>query len=132
MRINKQAAFNEAVRGLNAQRAFSIKEGHPGSCRYRGSNGTKCAIGFLIPDKEYSPDLEDMNGGTKEVCMAVSVEFANGVYEFGDGGFLHSMQRAIHDNLSDPLSGQWDQAKFEEAVADFAETHNLTNPLTGE
>ena len=28
------------------------------SCRYRGSEGRKCAVGLLIPDDEYSQALE--------------------------------------------------------------------------
>jgi hypothetical protein len=27
-------------------------------CAYRGEDGTKCAIGILIPDDIYSPDME--------------------------------------------------------------------------
>lgn len=30
-------------------------------CQYRGSDNTKCAFGFWIPDDEYQPDLEGQN-----------------------------------------------------------------------
>jgi len=30
-------------------------------CAYRGGNGTKCAIGILIPDDIYSRDMEGMS-----------------------------------------------------------------------
>lgn len=29
-----------------------------GGCRYRGDNGTKCAIGHLLTDEEYRRDME--------------------------------------------------------------------------
>lgn len=27
-------------------------------CAYRGDNGRKCAVGMVIPDEDYSPDME--------------------------------------------------------------------------
>ena len=132
MKINKQAAFDTAVRGLNAQRAFSSYETNPESCSYRGSNGDKCAVGFLIPDDRYTPEIEGDNAGTDHVCSAISDEFVSGRFHFGDGAFLQQMQRAIHDGPCERLEGEWDQRAFEEAVADFAKTNYLINPLTGE
>jgi hypothetical protein len=32
-----------------------------GECLYRGPNGTRCAVGLLIPDEAYFPALEGMN-----------------------------------------------------------------------
>ena len=29
-----------------------------GDCKYRGPNGNKCALGHLIPDEDYHPDME--------------------------------------------------------------------------
>ena len=36
-----------------------VSQGPLGNCRYRGPRGLKCALGFLISDEAYSPDLED-------------------------------------------------------------------------
>ena len=132
MKINKQAAFDAAVRGLNAQRAFSSKDNDPDTCQYRGPNGVKCAVGFLIPDDRYVDGIENSNAGTDHVCSVISDEFVSGRFHFGDGAFLQQMQRAIHDGPCELLGGEWDQRLFEEAVASFAETNALINPLTGE
>ena len=132
MKIDKQAAFDAAVHGLNTQRAFSSSETNPESCRYRGPNGVKCAVGFLIPDDRYDDGIENSHGGTEEVCSAISDEFVRGRFQYGDGAFVMQMQRAIHDTLCERLEGKWDQPLFEEAVADFAKTNALINPLTGE
>lgn len=132
MKINKQATFDAAVHGLNAQRAFSSSEDNPESCRYRGPNGAKCAVGFLIPDDRHNADIECKNAGTEEVCSVISDKFVRGRFQFGDGAFLWRMQRAVHDGPCEQLGGEWDQRVFEEAVADFAKTNALINPLTGE
>jgi hypothetical protein len=31
------------------------------TCVYRGPNGTKCAVGHLIPDEIYNDDMEGLN-----------------------------------------------------------------------
>lgn len=33
-------------------------------CLYRGPNGTKCAIGLIIPDEEYDPEFENERANT--------------------------------------------------------------------
>lgn len=57
--ITAQQAFETAVRGVITQGkpAMSMINGHP-LCRYRGDNGTKCAVGMLIPDEAYVPSME--------------------------------------------------------------------------
>lgn len=35
----------------------TINDGYE-SCRYRGPNGKKCAVGMFIPDEFYSPKIE--------------------------------------------------------------------------
>ena len=36
-------------------------------CAYRGQNGTKCAVGCLIPDENYHPRMEKLPVGYREV-----------------------------------------------------------------
>jgi len=50
-----QKMFDTAAVGMLKQGKKSI-EGN--ACRYRGGDGCKCAVGFLIPDDLYSPDIE--------------------------------------------------------------------------
>ncbi|MGQ7794435.1 hypothetical protein ACUN0C_18675 [Faunimonas sp. B44] len=51
---NRQEAFDTVVRHLFKQG----KQAKFGGCVYRGPEGTKCAVGCLIPDELYSPKLE--------------------------------------------------------------------------
>ncbi len=51
-----QEIFTFVLESLRAQGKQAI-DNH-GHCRLRGEGGTKCAVGFLIPDSEYSPDFD--------------------------------------------------------------------------
>ncbi len=54
--MNTQQAFDRICEHLMAQRRCS--ESVTGNCVYRGEDGTKCAIGCLIPDELYRSDME--------------------------------------------------------------------------
>lgn len=53
---SKQELFNKGYLGVLAQGGPSVNE--QGVCRYRGVNGTKCAVGHMIPDGVYYPGME--------------------------------------------------------------------------
>ena len=53
---SKQEIFIFVLESLKAQGKQAI--GPNGHCRLRGEDGTKCALGFLIPDAEYSPEFD--------------------------------------------------------------------------
>lgn len=54
--LTRQQIFNRVVKGLASQ---DFKQSLQGTfCAFRGNNDRKCAIGWLIPDKLYSPPLE--------------------------------------------------------------------------
>ena len=57
--MTPQEIFNTVALHLFAQkcRSASGPEGMM-TCLYRGPNGTKCAVGALIPDELYNPDME--------------------------------------------------------------------------
>lgn len=57
--MEAQEVFDKVVTHLRTQgcQAFDPDNG----CVYRGPNGTKCAVGCLIPDKEYTPQMEGQN-----------------------------------------------------------------------
>ena len=38
-----------------------------GDCRYRGENGMSCAVGCLIPDELYDPEIESQFAGSQIV-----------------------------------------------------------------
>lgn len=55
-RANAQKLCDIAVKGVLQQGCPSTFE--DGKCAYRGINNTKCAIGFIVPDEDYNPDME--------------------------------------------------------------------------
>jgi hypothetical protein len=55
--VNNQEVFDTVARHLLTQQVRSVGEDRDG-CRYRGHNGRKCAIGALIPDELYLPEME--------------------------------------------------------------------------
>jgi hypothetical protein len=54
--MTNQEAFDRVVRHLLKQGRKAADS--DGVCRYRGPDGTSCAVGCLIPDEEYSPLME--------------------------------------------------------------------------
>lgn len=59
--MDNQEIFDSVARHLLTQRSKSVLIG--GGCAYRGVAGQKCAIGALIPDKVYTPEIEGMGVG---------------------------------------------------------------------
>lgn len=57
--LNKQQVFDKVASHLLAQKLTSSKSNLVGgTCLYRGPNGTKCAVGCLIPDDLYDAKME--------------------------------------------------------------------------
>jgi hypothetical protein len=104
--MNLQEMFEIAVVNLLCQGERSTE---CGDCLYRGPNGLKCAIGFLIPDEKYNETLECTPAGDI-LCMIPEVfgfrqDFD--VTEFNRVSvFLDNMQ-SIHDNTCLFETGQW-------------------------
>jgi hypothetical protein len=74
-----QKTFDTIVDHLYKQGCASVND--DGHCLYRGPNGTKCAIGCLIPDDIYTRGMENVRveflgfefdcSKTQYVCMAM-------------------------------------------------------------
>lgn len=64
------------------------------ACRYRGDNGTSCAVGCLIPDEMYRPEMEYLPVGELVVHDHVPASWSTHVD-------LLSRLQTIHD-LDDP------------------------------
>lgn len=67
--MNSQEIFDASV-------GFIIKQGRPsmddnGSCKYRGCNGERCAVGALIPDALYDPAMEGRGVGGPLIVQAL-------------------------------------------------------------
>lgn len=63
--MNAQEIFDKVATHLFAQgvRAYGLTDPVTGdtNCLYRGPNGTKCAVGVLIPDEDYDDKIEEMS-----------------------------------------------------------------------
>jgi hypothetical protein len=46
-------------------------------CLYRGPNGTKCAVGHLIADELYTPEIEQLSVRTDEIRELVQLSNPN-------------------------------------------------------
>jgi hypothetical protein len=56
--VDRSDVFNYVINHLRCQGGLSIALG---ICKYRGDQGTKCAIGALIGDDEYEDHWENKN-----------------------------------------------------------------------
>lgn len=54
--MTKQEIFNKVKDHLLTQNERSLND--DARCAYRGENNTKCAIGCLIPDELYKPEMD--------------------------------------------------------------------------
>ena len=69
--MTEQEIFDTVLAHLREQGEAATSAG--GSCRYRGANGTACAIGCLIPDELYDPMIEGL--GVGRIIEAVVPEY---------------------------------------------------------
>jgi hypothetical protein len=58
VRMKNWELFDAVARHLLTQNAQSCSIGPNGGCAYRGDQGRKCAVGFMIPDELMTPDIE--------------------------------------------------------------------------
>lgn len=110
--MTNQELFNRVVAHLRAQ-GCAAKEWvtHPNSraylCRYRTADGKKCAVGCLIPDERYIPDLEGKIATHAVVATAAGLE--------GHNLQLATRLQAIHDWI-DPR--EWPE-QLKQLAAEF-------------
>ena len=112
-----QEAFNVMVNHLRDQGCKALAGGAVAgsACSYLAPNGNKCAVGILIDDDKYCPDIEGMGADDKPVLIAVKASGWKGV----SVALLDHMQMC-HDMLQPP---RW-EGRFKE----IAEHYELTLP----
>lgn len=91
--MNNQEAFDKAVSGVLKQASKSFDFDH--GCRYRGPNGLKCAVGHLIPDEIYKPEMEIGIASLYQENLEITMLFKDVSLPM-----LRALQRA-HDNSSE-------------------------------
>jgi hypothetical protein len=104
-----QVAFDAVLAYMRQQKRKSAADGR---CMYRNPDGTKCAIGCLIPDHLYDPEFENK-------CIEQLPELA---LNLGlPIGFAARLQSA-HDSSDDTSF----MTVFEDKMATLARRYNLT------
>lgn len=74
MTMSMQEIFDKAATHLLRQNARSLIGGHTSRCAYRGQDGLKCAVGALIPDRFYFPEME--GGGVQSFEVQDTLRYA--------------------------------------------------------
>lgn len=101
-----QTAFDAAYVHCMEQKVRSVDTR---DCLYRGPNGTKCAVGCLIPDDLYHEDMEGSSGAG----VVMSIGWAH-----LSMGLIDSIQNA-HDTFLDPDDLSVFRSKMEETAKDY-------------
>lgn len=92
--MTQQEIFDKVAAHLLQQNRRAEGNGG-GFCAYRGDHGLKCAIGCLIPDERYLPEMEG-RGASQIFYDFPYLAKAMGVDYKRDGALLRELQR-IHD-----------------------------------
>jgi len=128
--MQMQELFDKMVEGLNKQKAISTRPATWDEdvlmCAYRAENGNRCAVGMLIPDDLYVPELEGRPAASSEIFDVLGIDYDQ---EFEFKCFLNDAQTMLHDNFQEQ---GWSQIEWEENVHLCAQRFKLVNPLTKE
>ncbi len=126
--LDRQEAFTTMILHLREQARPSMQERgtHTPLCLYRGPDGTKCAVGALIPDEAYHIRLECLTPHDGAVAEAVGLDIAH-YSTTADAGFLHACQTKLHDDHS-RLEGPEFVAAMDRAATRLADVYGLKVP----
>lgn len=115
--MNKQDMFDVMTTALLAQGKKSGEKPEEGDfeCLYRAPDGCKCAIGHLIKDKFYTPDMEGANIRSDLPWEALKKSIGRTDLSDHDRDFLEHMQE-IHDETAPET---WD-AQFRKVAIEWA------------
>ncbi len=128
----KQELFNIAWNGIKSQgfqqSVLRNEDGSPkvipggdgaASCAYRDPQGRKCAVGWMIPDENYHPGLENKLASSPEVCKAA--DLVGGEWD-EEPNFARHLQ-TVHDS-----SASRTPEGMERNLREFALNHGLDIP----
>ena len=85
-----------------------------GYCLYRGPNGTRCAIGILIPDKLYNPGMEKSSIDSVLTNFPKLADYLESK-SMEDRVFMYKLQ-SCHD---DPITKESMKQKLVELASEY-------------
>ena len=94
MKDEMQRVYNTVRDHMIKQSARSLLPGSDGTCAYRGADGLMCAVGVLIKDEHYSPNMEGKDAYT--VAHALELSGIRASTDMLD--MLQSLQY-VHDDM---------------------------------
>lgn len=116
--MTTQEVFDTVYKHLMTQKAQSL-DFEELNCKYRGEDGMKCAIGCLIKDEEYRPEMEE-----KTVLKMLAYARTVGIKTLADRLEPHAILlerlQTIHDRR--------DEEEWRESLAVVAQEYELTIP----
>ena len=112
--MNKQEVFTRVVQHLLKQGAKSLS--YTGSCRYRGEEGRRCAVGCLITGEAYDRGIEGYRADSGVVILALEESGINARQMLP----LLSDLQTVHDKR-DPVD-------WLDELTKLAEKHELVLP----
>lgn len=99
--MNRQEIYNTVKEHLLKQGRKSAETTDdpftPDACKYRGPDGTKCAIGVLIPDELYSPDMEGR--GIRRLAQYTDLRAYLNMLDAATDNLLYDLQ-TVHDGFA--------------------------------
>lgn len=126
--LNRQEMFTKVVNGLASQQwQKSVRESPDGkstACQYRGEEGRRCGVGWIIRDDEYKPEMEGLMA--KRLVAYYGARILEG---------FHRGDEMLESDLEflDQLQGHHDMSEspdhMEERFRRFAVEHGLEWPL---
>lgn len=128
--FDRQKLFDTGVAGIIAQGGPALATDKL-SCRYRGPNNTKCALGHSISDKDYERDMERRSprffAGQGSWTPAVKIAKAIGCEDEGDVDFARNFQ-VVHDRVAMENRDNF-MPTFLEHARDFAKANGLNTEV---
>lgn len=112
-------------------------------CSYRGKGGTSCAIGCLIPDELYSPDIEGKSfnifislSDRDAHLKGVTAPITEYLLQVHPGLFYHAPKweyerilgkrlQCLHDGCDLNLDGSFDVVKLQSRLEEVAKNFDL-------
>jgi len=91
--MTRQEIFNKVADHLLTQGKPALFD-EIGDCAYRGQDGSMCAVGCLIPDELYTPEME-----LKSVDTLLKAEFVLPGFFYDNYTLLSDLQ-IIHDSVA--------------------------------
>ena len=95
--MNAQEIFDTVVTHLLTQ---GVRSANGDICLYRGPNGTSCAVGCLIPDEMYEPEMDT---GYSAISLIYSDRFKLPEYFNSDNTKLLSRLQGFHDGIDEDV-----------------------------